>query len=473
MKWNGTDWACANDATASSGTVTSIAIGTGLQATPNPITSTGSLAIAAPYQLPQACSANQIPKWNGTAWTCASDALGSVTSVSAGAGLTGGPITTTGSLAIATGGVTAAMLAGNGCVNGQVLKYSGSTWQCAADNTPINAFVQHGNAFNAEATLGTKDPFALNLKTAGTAVMRFVWKGVSPNIIGGHANYAVFGVRGATIGGGGVIIGDNDPDYDFEAPNFVSDHYGTIGGGYANRVGDNGDTLNDQPFAVIAGGAFNTASGPYAAITGGGANTASASYAFVGGGEQNRAQGAHATIGGGFGNEAQGAHATIAGGDRNTANGALSTIGGGNLNHAAAAATVAGGSTTSQAVTTRRSAVGPATSQAISPQPSQAGFSTLRPAQARPSEGVLGNNASGSYSTIPGGINNQASGNNSFAAGAGAKATAANCFVWSDGIAHECPGAYSFAARADGGFYLTTGNGTGVQVGAGPAPGRR
>ena len=48
MKWNGTDWACANDSTAaSSGTVTSIAAGTGLQATPNPITSSGSLAIAA------------------------------------------------------------------------------------------------------------------------------------------------------------------------------------------------------------------------------------------------------------------------------------------------------------------------------------------------------------------------------------------------------------------------------------------
>ena len=310
------------------------------------------------------------------AWICASDALGSVTSVSAGAGLTGGPITSTGSLAIATGGVTAAMLAGNGCVNGQVLKYNGSAWQCAADNTPINAFVQHGNAFGAEATLGTNDPFALNLKTGGTAVMRFVWNGVSPNIIGGHANYAVFGVRGATIGGGGVIIGNNDPDYDFEAPNFVSDHYGTIGGGYANRVGDNGATLNDQPFAVIAGGAFNTASGPYAAITGGGANTASGSYAFVGGGEDNHAGNASASdrrrraqscvwplsgVAGGYANQAKGYAASVGGGDDNIAEGTLPR-------------------------------------------------------------------------TIPGGRDNVAQGFGSFAAGVAAKALSDFCFVWSGGL---------------------------------------
>ena len=38
-------------------------------------------------------------------------------------------------LAIATGGVTAAMLASNGCTNGQILKYNGSAWACAADAT--------------------------------------------------------------------------------------------------------------------------------------------------------------------------------------------------------------------------------------------------------------------------------------------------------------------------------------------------
>jgi hypothetical protein len=85
--------------------------------------------------------------------------VGSVTSVGSGAGLTGGPITGSGSLSVATGGVTNSMLqhpsltvtatsplTGGGavalggstslgltsCASGQVLKWSGS-WVCAAD----------------------------------------------------------------------------------------------------------------------------------------------------------------------------------------------------------------------------------------------------------------------------------------------------------------------------------------------------
>jgi hypothetical protein len=87
---------------------------------------------------------------------------GTVTSVGSGAGLTGGPITTSGTLSVATGGVTNAMLAhssltvtanspltGGGavslggstslgltssCSSGQILKWNGSAWACAADN---------------------------------------------------------------------------------------------------------------------------------------------------------------------------------------------------------------------------------------------------------------------------------------------------------------------------------------------------
>jgi hypothetical protein len=87
---------------------------------------------------------------------------GTVTSVGSGAGLTGGPITHSGTLSIANGGVTNAMLAhssltvnanspltGGGsvslggstslgltssCGSGQILKWNGSAWACAADN---------------------------------------------------------------------------------------------------------------------------------------------------------------------------------------------------------------------------------------------------------------------------------------------------------------------------------------------------
>ena len=57
----------------------------------------------------QGCSDTQILKMSGANWVCSSDANsgGTVTSVASGTGLTGGPITGTGTLSLATSGVTA------------------------------------------------------------------------------------------------------------------------------------------------------------------------------------------------------------------------------------------------------------------------------------------------------------------------------------------------------------------------------
>ncbi len=56
-----------------------------------------------------------------------------VTNIATGAGLTGGPITTTGTISIATGGVTPAMVSATGSANNQVLTSNGSavSWQDA------------------------------------------------------------------------------------------------------------------------------------------------------------------------------------------------------------------------------------------------------------------------------------------------------------------------------------------------------
>jgi len=63
MKWDGLQWACANDALGGGGggTVTSVLAGTGLQGSPNPITGAGSINLAPAYQLPQACTNGQVP----------------------------------------------------------------------------------------------------------------------------------------------------------------------------------------------------------------------------------------------------------------------------------------------------------------------------------------------------------------------------------------------------------------------------
>lgn len=147
------------------GTVTSVGSGAGL--TGGPITTTGTLSIAtggvtntmlahpsltvtANSPLSgggavalggstslglAACAANQILQFVGGAWKCSNAATGTVTSVGSGAGLTGGPITSTGTLSIAAGGVTNAMLAnpsltvtaGTGLSGGGAVALGGST----------------------------------------------------------------------------------------------------------------------------------------------------------------------------------------------------------------------------------------------------------------------------------------------------------------------------------------------------------
>ncbi|MEO8133995.1 MAG: hypothetical protein ABI831_08470 [Betaproteobacteria bacterium] len=121
---------------ASAGTVTSVATGTGL--TGGPITATGTINLAATQLLPTvACTTNFIPKWSGSAWICAADASsgGTVTSVTAtsGGGLAttpGGGITATGSVGIAAGGIATAMIA-DGAVTTAKLAVSQQLPTCA------------------------------------------------------------------------------------------------------------------------------------------------------------------------------------------------------------------------------------------------------------------------------------------------------------------------------------------------------
>ena len=89
LKWNGATWGCANDVdtdTNSGGDMTSVttAVGSGLQG--------GVSAGDAMLSLLTTCAANQVLKWSGSVWACATDvdSGGDIADVGAGAGLTGG-----------------------------------------------------------------------------------------------------------------------------------------------------------------------------------------------------------------------------------------------------------------------------------------------------------------------------------------------------------------------------------------------
>jgi hypothetical protein len=86
------------------------------------------------------CAANQIPKWNGSAWACAADAnsAGTVTSVAAGSGLSGGTITTAGTISLNLA--------------------NANTWTAAQTFTATTTFNANVNMGSNKLTVGTVDP---------------------------------------------------------------------------------------------------------------------------------------------------------------------------------------------------------------------------------------------------------------------------------------------------------------------------
>ena len=157
-----------------------------------------------------------------------------------------------------------------------------------------------------------------------------------PNVIEGSPdNFVADGVVGATIGGGGAANFFGFASY----TNRVTQHFGTVSGGYDNIAGGQGATVGGgyrnaatNTYATISGGYGNTAAGYTSTVGGGDANTAGNSSATVGGGYANNATGAEATVGGGYANSASGYYATVGGGDTNTASGYYATVPGGTFN---------------------------------------------------------------------------------------------------------------------------------------------
>ena len=313
---------CGSDAD-SGGSVTSIQTGAGLSG--GPITVAGTIAVAAggigtteinaaqvQRRVTGSCPAGQsirVVNQNGTV-TCETDndSGGDITAVTAGAGLSGGG---------ASGGVSLAL--DTGFTDGQYWRQGGNT-----GTNPASDF------------LGTSDDRPLVFRTHNARSLRIEPSAVlfgglpsTANMIGGsHANEVTAGVRGATIAGGGVPTGDSDPDFFNEDPNRVTDHYGTIGGGYANQAGDDAGTVDDRPFATVGGGSHNTASGVESTVGGGSDNAASGAWSTVSGGTFNTASGFNSTVGGGDFNTASGEVSTVGGGVENCAGGAFSWAGG-------------------------------------------------------------------------------------------------------------------------------------------------
>ena len=212
-------------------------------------------SLLAGYQLPQSCSATQVPRWTGSAW---------------------------------------------GCEN---------VWFWGG-----NAGTSVGTNF-----LGTTDGQALELKVNSQRALRLEPSSGSPNVVGGSvSNTVTSGVMGATIGGGGAAGSPNRVTDDYGVVGGGSGNragndsgppsdaaYAAVGGGQQNSA--------SSVYATVGGGQQNSASNFVATVGGGYGNTASGGYATVGGGELNVAAGSRATVGGGYGNTAAGDYSFVVG----------------------------------------------------------------------------------------------------------------------------------------------------------------
>ncbi len=297
---------------------------------------------------------------------CASFAGGSgtVTSIATGTGLTGGPITSSGTISVAPGGIGTPQInasqvqrrVSGSCSASQFMR------QIAEDGTVVcgglattQDWSLTGNAGTNPSTnfIGTTDAQAFEVRTANARSLRIEPATITfgtpalpittNTVSGSHANEVTAGVRGATIAGGGMPDGDSDPDVVNDAPNRVTDHYGVVGGGYGNRAGDGAGSAEDRRGATVSGGVSNTASGLWSTVAGGASNAASEQGSSVGGGELNMAFGPRSRVGGGLSNAAVGAFSTVGGGDSNTASGSESTVAGGVDNTASGPASTVGG----------------------------------------------------------------------------------------------------------------------------------
>lgn len=241
------------------------------------------------------------------------------------------------------------------CPAGQYVREIGQNGSvvCGIDDAGSPAWRLDGNAGTDPAAnfLGTTDAAPLEFRTANVRSLRiepsaelFDGLPITANVIAGsHANEVTAGVRGATISGGGVPSGNSDPQLSDENSNRVTDHYGTVSGGFANLAGDNGGTAGDKTFATVGGGRKNIASGSQSTVGGGGENTAMGAFSNVGGGGENTARGGSSTVGGGGGNTVMGSFSTVAGGGGNIAMGGSSTVAGGLFNTASGFESAVGG----------------------------------------------------------------------------------------------------------------------------------
>lgn len=166
----------------------------------------GSPASAFQLRVSGTCTGNNAIQSIAAGGTVGCQPTGTLTGVTADTGLTGGGTSGTVSLALDPN-----YRLPQGCSADQIPSWSGSAWTCAADSTGAD-WARGGNAGTNPGSnyVGTSDNQPLNLDVNGQRAFRLEPDAVSPNVIGGYSgNSVTSGKHGATIGGGGSNTSPN------------------------------------------------------------------------------------------------------------------------------------------------------------------------------------------------------------------------------------------------------------------------
>ena len=243
-------------------------------------------------------------------------------------------------LAVRDGGASASFSAIPGRSKAIAAPLIGACWSTTGDSgsNPANNFLGTTDAQPFEVRAGNARGLRIEASTVtgGAPALPIT----SNTVLGSRGNGVDTGLRGATVGGGGVPSGTVDPAVvAADNPNRVQGHYGVVAGGADNIAGSPGGSG-----ATVGGGFGNRAIGGTSTVGGGAENRAMISNATVGGGARNEARGIQTTIGGGVDNLAAGQSTTIAGGQNNAAAGLAASVPGGFDNCAGAGSSFAGGS---------------------------------------------------------------------------------------------------------------------------------
>ncbi|UCG42334.1 MAG: tail fiber domain-containing protein [candidate division WOR-3 bacterium] len=386
-------------------------------------------------------STNQILKWSGSQWAPRDDSVGggggggTVTTVSQGTGVTctPNPITTTGTVALNRNytdnryvNVTGDSMSGMLRIGAQLRTYDKAALGYSCYNNGSAAFCAgYGNSAGGDraSITGGEDNSAGGRYSHVGGGSENVTSGLWATIGGGNVNEATD--TAATVAGGQSNFADAAyTTVSGGSDNTAADRYTTVGGGDSNTADSNhatvgggnnnnargrystiggGDRNLASAYTTVSGGAFNEATANYSAVGGGYENYATDRYAVVGGGVSNRANGQWSTVSGGYQNSATGDDAAVGGGGTNLASGRFATISGGSGNEALGYCATVGGGYNNDA---------------------DSAYSTIsggRDNHATGHTATIGggryNRASGDSATIAGGTQNQAIGRSSFVGG--------------------------------------------------------